>query len=72
MAVAKIESRITPTDLESKFRELRGEVDSATQSAKSYVLVAGAVAGIAIVGVAFLLGRRRGRKTSTIVEIKRV
>jgi hypothetical protein len=63
---------ITRQQLEDKFRELRGEVDNTTASAKSYALAAGAVAVVAVVGVAYLLGRRRGKKRSTVVEIKRL
>jgi hypothetical protein len=63
---------ITRRDLESKLRELQGEVDSAGASAKSYALVVGAVAAVAVVGVAYFLGRRRGRKRSTVVEVRRL
>lgn len=63
---------ITRSDLESKFRQLQGEVTSAGDSAKSYALAVGAVAVVAVVGVAFLLGRRRGKKRSTVVEVRRL
>jgi hypothetical protein len=64
--------RITREELEGKFRELQGDVSSTAQQAKSYVLAAGAVAVVAVVTVAFVLGRRRGRKKTTVVEIKRI
>ena len=63
---------ITRRDLETKFRELQGEVTTAGDSAKSYALVVGAVAVVAVVGVAFLLGRRQGRRRSTVVEVRRL
>ena len=63
---------ITRRDLESKFRELQGEVESAGESARSYALVVGAVAVVAVVGVAYLFGRRRGKRRSTVVEVRRV
>lgn len=63
---------ITRRDLESKFRELQGGVESAGESAKSYALVVGAVAVVAVVGVAYFLGRRRGKKRSTVVEVRRL
>ena len=63
---------ITRRDLESKFRELQGEVNSAGDSAKSYALVVGAVAAVAVVGVAYFLGRRRGKRRSTVVEVRRL
>ena len=43
---------ITRRDLETKFRELQGEVTSAGDSAKSYALVVGAVAAVAPLGPA--------------------
>ena len=58
--------RITRADLEAKLREVRGEVEEKGEAAKSTGLT------VALVGVAFLLGRRRGRKRSTVVEIRRV
>ena len=63
---------ITRRDLESKFRELQGGVEAASDSAKSYALVVGAVAAVAVIGVAYVLGRRRGKKRATVVEVRRV
>ena len=63
---------ITRRDLETKFRELQGEVTSAGDSAKSYALIVGAVAAVAVVGVAYFLGRRKGRRRSTVVEVRRL
>lgn len=64
--------RITPDDLRSKFRELQSDVDSTTESAKNTaVTVAGVLATALVLGV-FLMGRRRGRKRTTFVEIRRV
>ncbi len=63
---------ISRDDIERKFRELEGGVGAAGESAKSYALVVGAVAVVAVVGVAYLLGRRRGKKRSTVVEIRRL
>ena len=63
---------ITRHDLEAKLQEIRGEVDSSAQDAKPYA-VAAAIAGIvAVVALAYLLGRRKGKKRTTVVEIRRV
>ncbi|MBS1847426.1 MAG: hypothetical protein JST73_04030 [Actinobacteria bacterium] len=64
--------KVTPDDLRAKFRELQGEVDSTADAAKSTAVTAGAVVATALVLGVFLLGRRRGRKRSTVVEIRRV
>lgn len=64
--------RITKQDLERKFRELEGEANSTAEQAKSYALAAAAVAVVGIAVVAFVMGRRRGRKKTTVVEIRRI
>jgi G:T/U-mismatch repair DNA glycosylase len=64
--------KITPADLEAKMRELQGEVDETTETAKSYVLAAAAAAGVVLFVVAFTMGKRRGKKKSTVVEIRRI
>ena len=65
-------SKITRADLESKFRELQGDVEDTKAEAASYAVVAAVVAVATVAAVAFVLGRRKGRRRSTIVEIRRV
>lgn len=66
------EGRITRGDIEAKLREMRGEVEQTAEAAKAPLMaVAGGVAA-AVVVLAFLLGKRRGRRKSTVVEIRRV
>lgn len=73
MAVSNTPSgRVTRDDLESKFRELEGEARDQAESARSTVVTAGAVAALLLLLLAFLLGTRKGRKRSTVVEIRRV
>ncbi len=64
--------RITRADLEAKLREVRGEVEEKGEAAKSTGLTVALVGVAVVVAVAFLLGRRRGRRKSTVVEIRRV
>jgi hypothetical protein len=64
--------RITRDDIESKFRELEGEAVETADAARTYVVIAAAAIVITIAAVAFVMGRRKGRKKTTIVEIKRV
>jgi cytochrome c-type biogenesis protein CcmH/NrfG len=63
---------ITRADLEQKMRELQGEVETVGTTAKSYALIAGGIAAVAVIGVAYLVGRRRGKKRSTVVEVRRL
>ncbi len=63
---------ITRADIEAKLREIGGEVDDQLTSTKQLAITAGAIAvGLLLAGV-FLLGRRRGKRLTTIVEIRRV
>ena len=64
--------KITPADLEAKMREFQGEVEETTESAKSYAMAAAAVAGVLVFVFAFTMGKRRGKKKSTVVEIRRI
>lgn len=64
--------RITRDDLEDKLRELEGDARDQVESARSTVVTAGVVAVIVLLLLAFLLGTRKGRKRSTVVEIRRV
>lgn len=63
--------RITRADIESKLRQVRGDVDTAGEAAKGAGTLIGAVGVVAIVAVAFLLGRKRGKRASTVVEVRR-
>ncbi len=64
--------RITRADLENKFRELEGGAREQAESARSTVVTAGVVAALILLLLAFLLGTRKGKKRSTVVEIRRV
>lgn len=64
--------RISRNDIESKLREIRGEVDSVGESSKTLALAAGAAVAVAVVSLAFLLGKRKGKRKTTVVEVRRV
>ena len=71
-AIAERNGEITRSDIESKLRQIRGEVDEVGESARSIGLIVGAVAAVAVVSAVYFLGRRRGRKEKTLVEIRRI
>jgi hypothetical protein len=66
------EQTVTRGDIEAKLREIRGADDNTTETAQEAAKPLLVVVAVAVVIGAFLLGRRRGRKRSTIVEIRRV
>lgn len=63
---------ITRDDLQAKFDELRGATEPGTQRARGVGLAAIVVGGVLLVVAAYVLGRRKGRKRRTIVEVRRV
>ncbi len=65
-------ARVTRGDIESKLRQIRGEAEKTGETAKSTGMIVGSVVAVAVIGLVFLLGKRRGRRKSTIVEIRRV
>jgi hypothetical protein len=64
--------RITRDDLEAKIRSLQGNVEETRQSALSTAIAVGAVVAVGVVAVAFWVGRRSGRRRSTVVEVRRI
>ena len=66
------QATVTRDDIHAKLREIKGEVDSSAQSAKPIALAVGVLAAVAVFGLAYAMGRRRGKKQSTFVEIRRV
>jgi hypothetical protein len=63
---------ITRDDIEAKFRDLQGEVETIESDARDYLGVAVAAVAVTVVVLAFVLGNRRGKKRRTVVEIRRV
>jgi hypothetical protein len=64
-------SKITRDDLEHRFRLLQEDVTEITETKKASITMLG-VAGIAAgLLVAYLLGRRGGRRRRGVIEIRR-
>ena len=63
---------ISRDDIESKLKELQGEVDENLESAKSVGLAVGVGAAVVLVLLAYFMGRRRGKKRQLVLEIKRI
>ena len=65
-------SHISRDDLERKLRALQGDIKGAVDNQRTNLIAAAGVVGVVLVLVFFLLGRRSGKRKSTIVEIRRV
>ncbi len=64
--------RVTRGDIEAKVRQLQGEVEQAGEAAKGPATIIAGVAVVVLIGVAFFLGKRRGKRQTTTIEIRRV
>jgi hypothetical protein len=65
-------AKISRDDLENKLREMSGGMEDTVEAARP-TLISSAGAGVLLVAlVAYLLGRRRGRSRSAVVEIRKV
>jgi hypothetical protein len=72
MTSAVRDGRVGPADIEAKLRQIRQELDRTTQAAKPAVLAVAGAAAVAVITLAYVLGRRRGRAGRTVVEVRRV
>lgn len=65
--------RISRDDIETKLRQLKGDAeDIAGGVQKSNGIVIAAVGGVVLLALVYLLGRRKGKKKSAFVEIRRL
>lgn len=65
-------TKITPQDLEDKFRALQGEIQGQVTDRKTSIASVAAGGGFLLLVIIFLLGRRSGRKRTSVVEIRRI
>jgi hypothetical protein len=66
------EDKITRDQLEAKFREMTGGVAEEVDDVRSQAMAIGLAVVVASVAIVYLIGRRRGRRRSTIVEVRRI
>ena len=63
---------ITKADIEAKLSQLKGNVDTEVANVRGIAVTVGIAVATVVVLASFALGRRRGRRLATIVEIRRV
>ena len=64
--------KITKDDIRAKLDNIKGEVESTGDQAKPYALGVAIAGVLAVAAMAYVLGRRKGRKKMTVVEVRRV
>ncbi|HVE46085.1 MAG TPA: hypothetical protein VNA57_04990 [Acidimicrobiales bacterium] len=67
-----IDQPVTRDAIEAKLRQIKGEVDTSATAAKPVALMVGVAVAVAVVGLAYVLGRRKGKKKMTLVEVRRI
>ncbi len=63
--------RISRDDIKSKLGEIQGDAIEQVEDTKNQLLAIGAGVGLVLLIVAFLLGRRGGRRSSAVIEVRR-
>lgn len=63
---------ITPADIEAKFRDIQGQVDVVAEDGKKKMALAGGVIGVILLLIIYIMGRRAGKKQSSVLEIRRL
>ena len=64
--------RITGDSLEGALRDLQADIDRDTQPMLVRVAYGAAAAAAVLVALAYVMGRRAGRRRRTVVEVRRV
>ena len=64
--------RITREDIETKLRQLKGDTDEVVEQNKTSGIVVAAIGAVVVLALVYFLGRRRGKKKSAFVEIRRL
>ena len=64
--------RITRADLEHRFTAVQDNLRGKVRDRKQTLITAASVTAILILLIVFLLGKRSGKRKTTLVEIRRV
>jgi endonuclease III len=72
MATVKPDRPITRDDLQRTFQALQDDIQGKVESKRSTLVTVGGVVAVVALLTMFFLGKRAGRKRTTLVEIRRV
>jgi hypothetical protein len=62
---------ITREDIKAKLTEIQGEATNTVEEAKTTIVAVAAAVGVVVLVGVYLIGRRGGRRRSTIIELRR-
>jgi hypothetical protein len=72
LAPDKSSGRVSLSDVEQKLRDLGGSTQALASDAARPAIGALVAAGTIAVAAVYILGRRRGRRQASVLEIRRV
>ena len=64
--------RVTRDDLEQRFAAVQSGIHGKIEARKSKLVTAGSVAAFVLLALVYLMGRRAGKRKTTLVEIRRL
>jgi hypothetical protein len=64
--------KVTRADIEAKLNQIQGGAAAEAEARQTSLVAVGVVAVVVALLLAYFLGRRRGKKRRTVVEIKRI
>jgi hypothetical protein len=64
--------KITRDDIEAKLRELQGDVSERAEAAKVPAVAIAVGVAVVTIAAAYFLGRRKGKRRQTVLEIRRI
>ncbi len=67
-----VQGRVSLSDIENRLRGVTSGTREVLVDTRQNVITVGVVGIVAFIACSYLLGRRRGRQRSTILEIRRV
>ena len=64
--------RVTPEHIEAKLRGIKADIEGQAAQAKIKAIPFAVGAGVVLLFLMYLIGKRVGKKKSTVVEIRRI
>jgi len=71
-AVQAPDGKITRDDIESKLREIQGDVGARAEAARVPAIAVAVGLAVVTIAAAYYLGRRKGKRRQTVLEIRRI
>lgn len=62
---------ITPDQIKSKLHDIQGGATAQVEEAKNQLITAATIVGLVLLIVMFLLGKRSGKRSSAVIEVRR-